>query len=159
PNERSRQENWLLIKKHDDQERAGADAMAIEQATPPPRPKPAGNAKQPPAPGAKRGKLPATQSPQLCAIADDPPEGKDWISEIKFDGYRMLAWLDHGTVKLLTRNGHDWTGRLPAVAREVAKLPVDAALLDGELAALNSEGLSSFPAVQAALSEGRDGTL
>jgi bifunctional non-homologous end joining protein LigD len=159
PNERSRQENWLLIKKHDDQARAGADAAAIEQATPLPPARPAGDATEPPAAGAKRGGLPGTQSPQLCAIADDPPDGADWISEIKFDGYRLLAWLDHGTVKLVTRNGHDWTDRLPAVAREVAKLRVDTALLDGELVALTQDGRSSFPALQAALSEGRDAAL
>ena len=78
------------------------------------------HAKDAPAPGAKRGKLPATQAPQLCAVAEEPPNGNDWLSEIKFDGYRLLAWIDHGKVRLVTRNGHDWTDRLPAVARAVA---------------------------------------
>ncbi len=160
PNQRSRQDNWLLIKKHDEQEREGADAPAIEQATPAPKPvkRPAGKG-DPPAEGAKRGKLPASQSPQLCAIAEEAPEGDGWISEIKFDGYRLLAWLDNGTVKLVTRNGHDWTDRLPAVARAVAGLRVQTALLDGEMVALDKDGLSSFPALQAALSAGKDETL
>ncbi len=158
-NQRSRQDNWLLIKKHDDQERAGADAAAIEQATPPPARKPVVDPGQPPAPGARRGKLPARQSPQLCATAEDPPEDESWLSEIKFDGYRLLAFLDNGQVKLVTRNGHDWTDRLPAVARGVAGLRVQSALLDGELVALDKDGVSSFPALQRALSDGNDAAL
>jgi bifunctional non-homologous end joining protein LigD len=174
PGSRGKADNWLLFKGHDEYERAGAEADAIEQATPPPKPQPAdtaklakyGKVKQPrastkdaPAPGATRGTLPATQSPQLCAIADEPPEGNNWISEIKFDGYRLLAWIDHGKVRLVTRNGHDWTDRLPAVAKAVGKLNVETALVDGELVALDNEGKSSFPALQAALSAGKDASL
>ena len=81
------------------------------------------------------------------------------MSEIKFDGYRLLCWLDHGKVRLLTRNGLDWTDRLPAVARSVARLRAETALVDGELVALEKNGVSSFPALQAALSAGRDGAL
>jgi bifunctional non-homologous end joining protein LigD len=62
-----------------------------------------------PAPGNVRRKLPTTQSPQLCQIAEAPPEGGDWLSEIKFDGYRLLGFLDEGAVRLLTRNEHDWS--------------------------------------------------
>lgn len=174
PGSRSKADNWLLFKGHDEYERAGADADAIEQATAPPKPAkaataklakygkvkpPPRNAKDAPAPGAKRGKLPKRQPPQLCAIADDPPIGNDWVSEIKFDGYRLLAWIDHGKVRLITRNGHDWTDRLPAVANAVGKLDVETALLDGELVAVDDEGKSSFPALQAALSAGKDATL
>lgn len=168
PGSHSQADNWLLFKGHDEYERAGADAAEIEQSTPPPKSaKPAGavtkdppapGSKGPPAPGAKRGKLPASQSPELCATADDPPEGRDWISEIKFDGYRLLAWIDHGKVRLVTRNNNDWTDRMPAVAKAVARLKVETALLDGELVALDARGISSFPALQAALS-GHDATL
>ncbi|MGH7211453.1 MAG: DNA ligase D, partial [Acetobacteraceae bacterium] len=112
-----------------------------------------------PPPGAIRGKLPPRQAPQLCALAGEPPEGADWVSEIKFDGYRLLALLEAGAVRLLTRNGLDWRERLPAVARAVAALPARAALLDGELVALRPDGVSSFPDLQAALSAGHDGGL
>ncbi|HTW71815.1 MAG TPA: DNA ligase D [Acetobacteraceae bacterium] len=174
PGSRSKADNWLLFKGHDEAERAGADADEIERSTPAPRPARAdianlakyGKVKrdladpnQPPAPGAKRAPLPKTLSPQLCAVAEDPPEAGDWISEIKFDGYRLLCWNDHGTARLVTRNGHDWTDRLPALAKAIAALDVDAALLDGELVALDKDGASSFPALQAALSAGRDNTL
>jgi bifunctional non-homologous end joining protein LigD len=172
PGARSKADNWLLFKGHDDAERAGADAEAIERAIPlstPARADPPAQARRSstarlsstksPAPGAKRGKLPERQSPQLAAVADAPPEGSGWVSEIKFDGYRLLAWNDHGKVRLVTRNGLDWTDRLPAVAAAVAKLDVETALLDGELVALDNGGISSFPALQAALSAGKDATL
>ena len=78
------------------------------------------SARTAPAEGAVRGKLPQRQAPQLASVTDKPPEGKGWVSEIKFDGYRLLCWLDHGKVRVVTRNGLDWTDRLPAVARAVA---------------------------------------
>ncbi len=114
---------------------------------------------EPPAEGAVRAKLPQRQAPQLSAVADEPPEGADWINEIKFDGYRLLCWLDHGKVRVVTRGGLDWTDRLPAVARAVDELRAEAALVDGELVALDKNGASSFPALQAALSAGKDATL
>jgi bifunctional non-homologous end joining protein LigD len=162
PGQRSRQDNWLLIKGHDEAERAGADAAAIEQAAPAPK-RAATRARKrrddPPGDGATRARLPQRQPPQLASLAEEPPEGKGWVSEIKFDGYRLLCWIDHGKVRVMTRNGLDWTDRLPAVARGVGKLEVDAALVDGELVALDEKGASSFPALQAALSAGKDATL
>ncbi len=136
PGQRSRQDNWLLIKGHDEAERPGADALTIEQqrAAPEQARQPS---KEPPAEGAVRGKLPQRQSPQLASVAEEPPEGEEWVSEIKFDGYRLLCWLDHGKVRVLTRNGLDWTDRLPAVADAVARLGAETALVDGELVALD----------------------
>jgi ATP dependent DNA ligase domain len=57
----------------------------------------------------------------------------DWLHEIKFDGYRLHARLDHGAVKLLTRTGLDWTHKYPAIAKVVATLGARQAYLDGEL--------------------------
>jgi bifunctional non-homologous end joining protein LigD len=158
PGSRSRQDNWLLIKGHDEAERKGADASTIErQASPPKHAR--GKRDEPPAKGAVRAKLPQRQAPQLAAVAQEPPDGDGWVSEIKFDGYRLLCWLDHGKVRVVTRNGLDWTDRLPAVAEAVAGLRADTALVDGELAAIDKKGASSFPALQATLSAGKDGTL
>jgi ATP-dependent DNA ligase len=53
--------------------------------------------------------LPNWVKPQLTKLVDQPPEGTDWLHEIKFDGYRMHARLDRGAVRLLTRTGLDWT--------------------------------------------------
>ena len=92
-------------------------------------------------------------------MADDPPSGGEWVSEIKFDGYRLLASVQDGAVRLLTRNGLDWADRMPAVAAAIAGLGLRSALLDGELVALRPDGVSSFPMLQAALKAGRDGSL
>ncbi len=112
----------------------------------------------PPAPGAVRAALPKQQAPQLCE-AGRTPRGRNWLNEIKFDGYRLMSRVENGVARLTTRNGHDWTDRLPAVARAVSGLDVQSALFDGELVALEPGGLSSFPALQAALSGGHDNTL
>jgi hypothetical protein len=147
-----------LIKGHDEAERAGADATSIEQSAPAPK-QTRRQSDELPAEGAVRAKLPQRQAPQLSAVADEPPEGADWINEIKFDGYRLLCWLEHGKVRVVTRSGLDWTDRLPAVARAVEGLRAETALVDGELVALDKQGASSFPALQAALSAGKDAML
>lgn len=154
PGQRSRQDNWLLIKGHDDAERKGADSTTIEQDAPAPR-----SRDEAPAEGAKRAKLPQKMAPQLASVTEEPPATKGWISEIKFDGYRLLCWKDGSKVRVVTRNGLDWTDRLPAVARAVERLNAQSAVVDGELVALDDNGLSSFPALQAALSAGNDETL
>jgi bifunctional non-homologous end joining protein LigD len=158
-----KQEAWFLIKGHDDEARTGASAPVLEQipidhplkATTKPSPSP----ERPPAPGAVRGRVPDDQRPQLCQLVEEAPEDSGWVSEIKFDGYRLLARIDGGQVRLITRNGHDWTDRLPAVAKVMARVKVRSAVLDGELVALRSDGVSSFPDLQAALSAGKDQKL
>jgi bifunctional non-homologous end joining protein LigD len=175
PRERERAENWLLIKEHDEHEAAGVDAAALERSVKPPKPAgrarvwnskaaddappPAAKGDAAPAPGARRGAMPETQAPQLAELAEETPLGKDWVSEVKFDGYRLLAFVVGGTARLVTRNGHDWTNRLPHLAAAVERLGLRDALLDGEMVALDREGKSDFSALQAALSEGRDKAL
>ena len=82
------------------------------------------------------------------------PSGAGWVHEIKFDGYRMQARLDHGKVKLLTRKGLDWAAQFPNVAADVARLAAETALIDGEIVVENERGLSVFSMLQAALSDG-----
>ena len=162
PDQRGRQDNWLLIKGHDGLEQEGGDAAALEAAIPPPRPpasKTEAEREGPPAPEAVRRPLPQRQAPQLASVADAPPEAAGWLTEIKLDGYRLLASVRDGEVKLTTRNGNDWTDRLPAVAAAVRQLDVASALVDGELVALDKSSVSNFPMLQAALSDGRDETL
>ena len=79
-----------------------------------------------------------------------------WLSEIKFDGYRILAAIENAQVRLLTRNGHDWADRMPNIAASFKALPVKSAMLDGELVSLAKDGVSSFPGLKAALKDGRD---
>ena len=103
--------------------------------------------------------MPDMQAPQLCSLAENPPDGSAWLSEIKLDGYRFLAAIEDGRVLLLTRNGHDWANRMPSIAAAFKSLPVKSAMLDGELVSLRADGVSTFHGLQAALKDGRDDTL
>jgi bifunctional non-homologous end joining protein LigD len=109
--------------------------------------------------GARPAPLPRQPSPQLATATDTPPEGDGWLHEIKLDGYRLLARIEAGRVQLLTRNGHDWSDRLPRIAAALAGLPLAAGLVDGELVALGSGGLSVFRDLQRALADGDDSGL
>ena len=94
--------------------------------------------------------LPDTLAPQLAVLADGPPpEPAQWAWELKFDGYRLLTRIDvRGRVRCFTRNGHDWTDRLPELARALAKLPVRNAWLDGEIGVLGANDAPDFQALQ-----------
>ena len=73
--------------------------------------------------------LPEWILPQLTQLVDAAPDGDQWLHEIKHDGYRMHAWLDRGTLKLLTRTGLDWTHKYSAVARAATALDARQAYL------------------------------
>ena len=98
--------------------------------------------------------LPAWIPPQLTQLVDAAPEGDQWLHEIKFDGYRMHARLDRGTVKLLTLTGLDWTHKYPPIAAAVASLGARQAYLDGELCGVFPDGITSFGMIQAASDAG-----
>lgn len=108
--------------------------------------------------GAKRAALPATLSPELATLVDAAPEG-DWRYEIKFDGYRILARIDDGDVRLLTRNGHDWTTKLPRQAAALKQLPLKSGWLDGEVVVANEDGLPDFQALQNAFDIGESDAI
>lgn len=170
--------NWLLIKRSDAAARdAEADDLVGVDARP--RAKPASRAVTRRKPqldarptlhrasatwrrralaldGARDRPLRAGFAPELCTLADQPPRGDGWLHETKWDGYRLLADLDAGRVRLRSRNDIDWTERVPAIARAVESLPVAGARLDGELVATDARGRSDFSALQHAL-EAADG--
>ncbi|HEX6495944.1 MAG TPA: non-homologous end-joining DNA ligase, partial [Acidobacteriaceae bacterium] len=104
--------------------------------------------------GAKAEALPKFIPPQLASTSEQPPTGKDWLHELKLDGYRMQARIEGGKVQLLTRSGLDWTHRMRSLATALEALPAKAALLDGEAIVLDERGISSFAALQAAFQEG-----
>ena len=91
----------------------------------------------------------------LATLYDRAPSGPDWLHEIKFDGYRIEARLDGGTVQLLTRKQQNWTHRFPPVADAVAALPAETALLDGEIVVEDEHGISNFSLLQTDLKDGR----
>ncbi len=105
--------------------------------------------------GAKKASLPAKIEVELATLASQAPRGDDWLHEIKFDGYRMICHIDHGRVKLLSRNHKDWTDRLHAVAEAVQLIPATTALLDGEVVALRPDGTTDFQDLQNVFQENR----
>lgn len=103
--------------------------------------------------------LPMSIAPQLATLAEIAPAGDTWLHEIKHDGYRLLARLEDGDVRLITRGGHDWTGRFREIASALAALPCRSAWIDGEVVSPDPKGISSFANLQSALSTGSTGAL
>ena len=110
-----KEQNWLLIKRRDD------DGTAVQQ----------------------------NYDPMLATPTDDVPAGDDWIFEVKFDGYRALAYVRGSDCRLVSRNGNDLTERFPDVAKEIVKATKSPnAVLDGEVCRLAANGRSSFSELQ-----------
>src|SRR6516162_4075658 len=103
--------------------------------------------------------LPRWVRPQLTQLVDAAPEGDQWLHEIKFDGYRIHARLDHGAVKLLTRTGLDWTHKYPAIAKALSSFGARQAYLDGELCGVGPDGVTSFSMIQLASDRGNAAAL
>jgi len=109
--------------------------------------------------GARKKLLPVFLAPSLAKLSARPPTGPKWLHEIKHDGYRLQARIDGRSIKLLTRTGLDWTDRFKAIATALARLGLGSALIDGEVVVEDASGLSSFNALQADLSAGRQDRL
>jgi bifunctional non-homologous end joining protein LigD len=160
---------WLLIKERDGEARdaeaydvlealpdsalgaAPTEEAAVGKAAKDAAPKPAGRPRARKASGASKasGDLPETLAPQLATLASGPPEpAGDWQWELKFDGYRILARIEHGHVRCFTRNGHDWTARLPEIARALGDLKLRSGWLDGEIVVMGEEGRPAFQSLQ-----------
>ena len=101
--------------------------------------------------------MPDFVAPQLCASVERPPNADGWCHEIKFDGYRVQLRIEDGDVALLTRKGLDWADKFGALARAAKALPD--ALIDGEIVALDDNGVPSFSALQAAIADNKTGEL
>jgi len=158
-------EPWLLIKERDGEARdlAGYDVLeeqpasvltgrGVDEVDSPPK---KAAIKAPAKKTAAKAALPATLQPQLATLAASPPASPgDWLYELKFDGYRLLARIEKGQVRCFTRNGLDWTARLPALAKALAKLSTDSAWLDGEITVAGDNGAPDFQALQNAFDRG-----
>ena len=75
---------------------------------------------------------------EVPTAVSEPPEGDDWIHEVKFDGYRTQLVIDKGKVTAFSRRGLDWSDRYPGVIAAAKDLPVNSAIFDGE--AIGFEG-------------------
>jgi bifunctional non-homologous end joining protein LigD len=86
--------------------------------------------------------------PCLPRLAKQPPVGAGWIHEIKHDGFRIIAQREADSVRLITRSGHDFTGRFPLIVAAIAALPARSCVLDGEAIACDDKGLSVFEIIR-----------
>lgn len=98
-------------------------------------------------------------APQLATLTKAPPRSGSWLYEIKFDGYRLLAKLQSGEVRIYTRKGNDWTDKLPGLAAELARLPLEDGWLDGEAVVLDENGIPNFNALQNAFDRSREQSI
>jgi bifunctional non-homologous end joining protein LigD len=169
--QRGKRNNWLLIKHRDEAARDGGgdEVLAEDRSIASGRPMSAiaagkGRRAKPfllrgAAPDAKwnSADLPGFVSPQLCRAVARPPSGDGWVHEIKFDGYRLQLRVAGGAAALKTRKGLDWTDKFPEIAQTAKTLPD--MLIDGEVVALDANGIPDFSALQAALSERKTGGL
>lgn len=162
PKDGERGEPWILFKKRDGHARSKRDYDVVRALPDSVGPAPATAAAQPPparsrvrmAAGialpaaAVRAALPAKLAPQLATAAGGVPAHGRWIFEIKFDGYRMLARCAGAQPSLYTRNGHDWSGKLPLLIDELAALRLEGTWLDGEVVVLGPDGRPDFNELQ-----------
>ena len=163
-----KKEQWMLVKSHDDQARSEADYSIVEaqpdsvlsDRTLVPRKAAAKKAAASRASRKRTGKgpkvpLPAQLQPQLATLVDTPPSG-DWRYEVKFDGYRILARIDGKDIRLFTRNGHDWSSKMPRQVAALRELGIDSAWLDGEMVVADENGAADFQALQNAFDTEHD---
>lgn len=133
--------SWLLIKKLDD--------AAISEETPLPSKSKASltSSKAKTSPAKKKSKIPAFISPMLATLVQKPFTDDDWLFEIKWDGYRMLAFVNQGHAQLKSRTDHLWNPIFPAIVKELEEIK-DQVVFDGELVVLDPEGRSQFQLMQ-----------
>ena len=105
----------------------------------------------------KVAEMPQFIKPQLCKLVERPPATAGWAHEIKFDGYRVQLRVQDGKAEIRTRNGLDWTRKFAAIGKAARGLPD--CIVDGEVCALDDNGVPSFAALQTALSEERSDAL
>ena len=105
----------------------------------------------------KKTKLPFNAvEVQLATLVHQIPRGKNWVFEIKYDGYRICAFVGNGKARLCTRNGNDYTQKFPKIAKALATLDVENAVFDGEVVAFDENGRSDFGLLQSNLKLGKN---
>lgn len=175
-----KQEPWLLIKEQDSHARSSLEYSVVDElpdsvaALPAPSVSDDGGAEEPAgqkaetrrsggktsSSGGRKAILPASFAPALATLVKEPPrQAEDWLYEIKFDGYRLLARIASKGIQLFTRNGHDWTSKLPHLAKQLAQMHLPEGWYDGEIVMLNGEGVPDFQALQNAFDSVRTGGI
>ena len=172
-------ENWLLIKHRDDHARdqetltgrftksvsTGRDLDGIARGLKPKKTtttpaeavwdsEEASGKATPAKPRTKSAHLPDFRPPQLATLVSEVPEGRDWLFEMKYDGYRCLAAISGEQVRLYTRTGQDWTDRFKVIVPPLARITKGTALVDGEICAFDDRGRTDFSTLKDHLSDG-----
>ncbi|MBG9389673.1 DNA ligase D [Caenimonas aquaedulcis] len=173
--EGERQEPWLLIKEKDEFVRPSSEFSVVDEMpdsvkkledVPATRAAPVAAAPASPAAadgppaGARKATLPKELQPQLATLVDAPPKDTDrWLYEIKFDGYRMLARAEGGKVQLVTRNGNDWTHKLPQLQKSLQAMELPDGWYDGEIIMPGERVPADFQALQGAFDSARTANI
>ncbi|HET9863632.1 MAG TPA: non-homologous end-joining DNA ligase, partial [Steroidobacteraceae bacterium] len=175
-----RQTQWLLMKSRDEAARAGANADVIDAgqagdavrlptkaATPrqaaakksaakrTARPSDAPRPRSRKSRGTRGHALPASIKPQLATLVDQVPGDDGWVYELKYDGIRLLCRCDGDDVRCISRNGIDWTSKVPPIVEALQKLALSGAWVDGELIVTDPNGRSDFSLLQHMREQGR----
>lgn len=173
--EEERQEAWLLIKEKDKYVRSAGEYRVVDEMpesvaelempdsrkdAKSPNHAAAGERKFSALPDLPRKAIkadpPLTLQPQLATLVDGPPDDSaEWIYEIKFDGYRILTRIDGKKIQLFTRNGNDWSHKLPDMVKSLSKMGLRAGWLDGEIIVPDENGIPDFQALQNAFYSSR----
>ncbi len=98
--------------------------------------------------GAVHRPMPQAIHPMLATSVEEPFDDPDWFFEIKWDGYRAVAFIEKGGVRLVSRNQNDLTAQYPELHELARLVRAETAILDGEIAALDEQGRSSFSLMQ-----------
>jgi bifunctional non-homologous end joining protein LigD len=152
-----KQEPWLLIKEKDDHAKSSELFSVVDempdsvkdlkpQKTPQKKPQTkTGKSNKP------KAALPASFEPELATLVEKPPANPaDWVFEIKFDGYRLLARVENNKVALFTRNGHDWTHKLQRLQQSMVSMKLPDGWYDGEVVVHDEHGKPNFGLLQQA---------
>ena len=98
--------------------------------------------------GAEKASMPRAVRPMLATLVDEPFNSSEWLYEVKWDGFRAVAFLEDGKVRLFSRNLNEMTGEFPEMQELATHFKADTAIIDGELAALDEQGRPSFSLMQ-----------
>jgi bifunctional non-homologous end joining protein LigD len=174
---RGKGNEWLIIKKRDDyadpnwdveslaysvktgrtQEEIANDLPPKKTAKaaakkPAARKKTGGKQKKPAPPdtipGARKSAMPETIVPMAATAVTKPPNGRDWLYEIKWDGIRAICFIEGGRVRMISRNGNSYDRQFPELTVMPHYITADTAIVDGEIAVLDDQGRASFSLIQ-----------
>ena len=157
-----KQEAWLLFKKRDRYAKP-RNAYDVVSALPdsviakPLKAKTTSSGERPD--GAVKAPMPASITPQLASLAAAAPTSGAWSWEIKLDGYRLMARIEGGEIRLMTRGGHNWATRMPGLVKALSGLGLKSSWLDGEIVVLGKTGTPDFNALQNAFDHRRTDSI